>query len=74
MRTVINIGLIITYVIIVPNLGLFTTTGIYLTVHMLFLGVRPIGLALAVAVGAVVVMYGFFGLLLGINMPDALFI
>ena len=74
MRIVINIGLIIAYVIIVPNLGLFTTTGIYLAIHMLFLGVRPIALALAVAVGAVVVMYGFFGLLLGINMPDALFI
>lgn len=74
MRTAVNIGLIIAYVIVVPHLGLFTTTGIYLTLHMLFLGIRPVGLAVAVAVGAVAVMYGFFGILLGINMPDTLFI
>jgi hypothetical protein len=74
MRTVTNIGLILAYVVAAPILGLFASTGIYLTLHMLFLGVRPVGLVLAIAAGAVAIMYAFFGLLLGVNMPDAIFI
>ncbi len=72
MRLMINVGLIVAYLCFVPILGLFTTTGIYLTLHMLYLGIRPLSLAMAVAAGGVLVLYGFFGLLLGISMPGSL--
>lgn len=74
MRTVVNIALLTAYVVAVPRLGLFTATGIYLVVHFLFLGIRPVGLALGAAVVATLVMYGFFGLILGVEMRGALLI
>jgi len=74
MRTGINISLILALLVTAPYLGLFTTTGIYLAIHMLFLGIRPAWGVLAIAGAAISIMYGFFGLLLGISMPGTLFI
>ena len=74
MRTAVNIALIISCIILIPYLGLFTTVGIYLAIHMYFLGVRPFSLVAVVAVGAVVVMYGFFGLLLGVQLSGTLLV
>lgn len=71
MRTVISIALILAYAGLVPVVGLFTTTGAYLAVHMLYLGVRPVPLVLCITAGAVAVMYGFFGYLLGVEMNGA---
>lgn len=74
MRTVINIALLTAFVVAAPRLGLFTSAGIYLAVHFLFLGIRPIVLALGAAVAATLVMYGFFGLILGVEMRGALLV
>ena len=74
MRTAVNIGLIVGCIVIIPFLGLFTTVGIYLAIHMIFLGVRPLTLVVAVAAGSVLVMYGFFGVLLGVELSGTLFV
>lgn len=74
MRTAINIALLITCIIIIPYLGLFTTVGIYLAIHMYYLGVRPLSLVAVTTVGLVLVMYGFFGVLLGVELSGALLV
>ena len=74
MRTLINIALLITCIIIIPYLGLFTTVGIYLAIHMFFLGVRPLSLVAVTAAGLVLVMYGFFGILLGVKLSGTLLV
>lgn len=74
MKTAVNITLIVLCIIVIPYLGLFTTVGIYLAVHMLYLGIRPLPLVAVVAVGATLVMYGFFGILLGVEMSGSLLI
>lgn len=74
MRTAVNIVLLVVCIITIPFLGLYTTVGVYLGVHMFYLGVRPIALVGVVAVGAVLVMYGFFGLLLGVQFSGALLV
>jgi len=74
MRTAVNLGLIVSCIVIIPFLGLFTTVGIYLAIHMFFLGVRPLTLVVVVAAGSVLVMYGFFGVLLGVEFSGTLFV
>jgi hypothetical protein len=74
MRTAANVVLLVICIITIPHLGLYTTVGLYLGVHMLFLGVRPIVLVGVVTIGTVLVMYGFFGLLLGVQFSGALLI
>lgn len=74
MRTAVNIVLLVVCIITIPYLGLFSTVGIYLAVHMYFLGVRPVPLIGLVTVGAVLVMYGFFGVILGVRFSGALLI
>lgn len=74
LRTAINIALLVSCIVVIPYLGLFTTVGIYLAIHMFFLGVRPLPLVVVVAVGSVLVMYGFFGVLLGVQLSGTLFV
>jgi len=74
MRTTVNIVLLVVCIITIPFLGLYTTVGVYLGLHMIYLGVRPIALVGTVAIGAVLVMYGFFGILLGVQFPGALLV
>jgi len=74
MRTAINIGLLTICIIIIPYLGLFTTVGIYLAIHMYFLGIRPLSLVAVTTVGLVLVMYGFFGVLLGVTLSGTLLV
>lgn len=70
MRTAANIAIIGIFALAAQRLGLFVSSGLYLAAHMLFLGVRP-GLAVAVALGATLVIWAFFGFLLGVEMRDA---
>ena len=74
MRIAINIILLVCCIIAVPYLGLFSTVGIYLAVHMYFLGVRPIPLVGLVAFCSILVMYCFFGLLLGVRLSGTLLV
>ena len=74
MRSAINIALLVCCIVIIPFLGLFTTVGIYLCIHMFILGVRPVSLIAGVTIMSVLVMYSFFGLLLGVQYSGALFI
>lgn len=69
IRIGINIGIITSFIIIAPFLGLFVTTALYLFSHMLFLGVRPVWLPALCALGSTGVIYGFFGHLLGVYIP-----
>jgi hypothetical protein len=71
MRTALNIALVTALVIAAPVVGLFVSVGVYLLIHFILLGVRPIAYAVAVAIGVTLVMYGFFGLILGIEMRNA---
>lgn len=74
MRTAINIALLTAFVVAVPILGLFSSALVYMAVHFLFLGIRPVPLALGAAVAATAVMYVFFGLILGVEMRGALLV
>ena len=74
MKTAVNITLIVLCIVVIPYLGLFTTVGIYLAVHMFYLGIRPLPLVAVVSIGATLVMYGFFGILLGVEMSGSLLI
>lgn len=74
MKVAINIAMVAALIIAAPYLGLFVTTGVYLAAHMTLLGVRPLGLTLAVAAGVTLVLYCFFGLLLGVEMRGALLV
>ena len=74
MRIAINISLLVATIIIIPFLGLYTTVGIYLGIHMFFLGVRPLLLVAGVSLGSVLVMYCFFGILLGVHLSGTLLI
>ena len=67
-------SLILGFVILAPILGLFAAAAVFLTAHMLTLGVRPFLLALASGIGVAAVLYLFFGWLLGVSMPDGLII
>lgn len=71
-RTLINVVLIVVYAVSVPFVGFFTATGIYIFVHMTYLGVRPFSLVLAVTVGGLIFLYLFFGFILGVPTPQGL--
>ena len=73
-RVVASVVLILGFVILAPILGLFAAAAVFLTAHMLTLGVRPFLLALASGIGVAAVLYLFFGWLLGVSMPDGLII
>ncbi len=72
LRIAINIGLIVVLVVLVPILGFFTATGIYLCVHMFYLGIRPIWKIAAVTAGTLIVCYGVFEAFLGVLVPHGL--
>ena len=72
VRIAINIGLIILLVLLVPILGFFTATGLFLCVSMFYLGIRPVWLILAVTVGTLLVFYGVFEAFLGVLVPHGL--
>lgn len=72
LRIAINIGIIVGFIILAPFLGLFVSTALYLFIHMVFLGVRPIWLCAVCSLGSTGVIYGFFGHLLGVYLPGAL--
>lgn len=64
-----NAGLILLFAAGVMQLGFYPAVVFYLIAHMLFLGVRPAWLTLAVAAGAAIVFYGVFDWGLGIPVP-----
>jgi putative tricarboxylic transport membrane protein len=72
LRIAINIGLIIVYVILVPILGFFAATGLFLCVSMFYLGIRPAWKILAVTTGTLVVFYSVFEAFLGVLVPHGL--
>ena len=71
-RILVNIALIVAYAVSVPLLGFFTATGIYIFIHMAYLGVRPLSLVLAVTAGGLIFLYFFFGYILGVPIPQGL--
>ncbi len=73
-RVLINVALVTGLVLAAPVLGLFTSAALYLLAHMLYLGIRPLWLAVLIAAGCTLVLYGFFGGLLGVSISDVLLI
>lgn len=71
-RKIINVVIIIAFAVLVPILGFFAATALYLIVHMTYLGVRPFPLVLAVAAGGVAFLYVLFGFVLGVPIPHGL--
>jgi putative tricarboxylic transport membrane protein len=71
-RAGINAGIIIGFAVLVPILGFFVATGLYLIVHMTYLGIRPFSMILAVAIGGVAFLYVLFGFVLGVPIPHGL--
>ena len=72
LRIAVNIALVIGFVAAVPTLGFFTAGMIYLCVHMYYLGIRPVGRVLVVAVGTLIFLYGMFEFFLGVLVPHGL--
>ena len=50
-------AILVVYIVAVTQLGLYTSTAAYLFIHMLFLGIRPVWLALATSVGVSAVLW-----------------
>lgn len=69
VRVIVTIGLLAAYAALVPVLGFFATSAIFLIVHMVFLGVRkPVWLA-CVTVGLLAVAWGVFEWFLNVPLP-----
>ncbi|MBC8158302.1 MAG: tripartite tricarboxylate transporter TctB family protein [Alphaproteobacteria bacterium] len=71
-RIAINVGLILGFVILVPILGFFTAAGIYLVMHMTYLGIRPFWLVGVVMGGVLIAFYMMFEFFLGVLVPHGL--
>lgn len=72
VRVAINIALVFAYVALVSILGFYVTTGVYLCVHMFYLGIRPMWKILVVAAGTLVALYAMFEYFLGVLIPHGL--
>ena len=72
LRIGINIALIVILVLLVPVLGFFTATGLYLCFNMYYLGIRPVWKIAAVTAGTLTVFYGVFEAFLGVLVPHGL--
>lgn len=70
----INILLITALIVAAPIIGLFVSAGVYLLAHMIYLGIRPLWLALVCAVAGTAVIYAFFGLALGVSISGAMLV
>lgn len=62
LKIAFNIALITALIFAVSTAGLYVSTGLYLFSHMIFLGIRPLWLAFACALGGTAVIYVFSGL------------
>lgn len=72
LRIAVNVGLVVIFLVMIPVLGFYAATGLYLCVHMFYLGIRPVWLIAAVAAGTLVVFYGVFEAFLGVLVPHGL--
>ena len=73
MRILINVAMLLAYVTLVPVIGFFTATGVYLFSHMTYLGIRPYYLTGAVVIGGLLFLYTLFGFLLDVPIPHGVF-
>lgn len=71
-RIATNISLIVAYIVLVSVLGFYTATGLYLCIHMYYLGIRPVWKIGAVTMGTLAVFYGLFEAFLGVLVPHGL--
>lgn len=72
LRIAINIALIIILIVLVPVLGFYTATGLYLCISMYYLGIRPVWKIATVAGSTLIVFYGMFEYFLGVLIPHGL--
>lgn len=71
-RVAISIALITAYIVMVPVLGFFTATLVYLVGHMTYLGIRPLWKPVAATLGVLGVLYVLFEFLLRVDLPSGL--
>ncbi|MBM9595419.1 tripartite tricarboxylate transporter TctB family protein [Roseitranquillus sediminis] len=72
VRIAINVAILVVYILAVTSVGLYASTAIYLFGHMLYLGIRPVWLAIATSVAVAAVLWMFFGYVLGISISNTL--
>ena len=73
-RVLISLALIVAYIVLVPVLGFFTATLVYLVAHMTYLGIRPLWKPVATTVGVLAVLYVLFEFLLRVDLPGGLLV
>ena len=73
-RVLISIALIVGFAVLVPILGFFTATVVYLIAHMLYLGIRPWWKPVAATAGVLAVLYVLFEYLLRVDLPGGLLV
>lgn len=68
-RFLVNLALVTAFVLGVTSVGFYASLVLYLTAHMLYLGVRPVVLVVAVAVGVGAAFWLGFEYLLRVPVP-----
>ncbi|MFN4089120.1 MAG: tripartite tricarboxylate transporter TctB family protein [Alphaproteobacteria bacterium] len=69
VRVLVTIGLLAAYALLVPMLGFFTTSALFLVCHMLYLGIRAPVWIVGVTVGLLVVAWVVFAWFLSVPLP-----
>ncbi len=72
LRSAINVGLLTAYVALVPVLGFFVASAVYLFAHMTYLGIRPLYLSGLTVAGVLAFLYAVFERLLGVLVPHGM--
>ena len=69
LRVLVTVGFLIAYGLLLPVLGFFVSTALFLTVQMVFLGVyAPLWIA-GTTVAMLAVSWAVFEMLLGVPLP-----
>jgi hypothetical protein len=72
-RFLVNVALVTAFVFGVTSLGFYPSLVLYLTAHMLYLGVRPVVLVVLVALGVGAAFWLGFEYLLRVPVPTGWF-
>lgn len=72
IRVLVTIGLLVLYGLVMPTVGFFVTSAIFLFVHMLYLGIRGPVWLLAPIVVLLGTAWALFENFLGVPLPHGL--
>lgn len=73
-KVILTLVLVGLYAYLIPKVGFMTMTGVFLLLHMWFLGIRrPVPL-FGVAAGTLLVLFLVFQVFLGVPLPRGVFV